>query len=68
MVGQGWNHRQRDENQGVVGGGTIGEAASTEYLIVLNCVKELGTVMRRIGERPTDKELQDMMAEVDQVV
>jgi hypothetical protein len=36
--------------------------------IVLNCVQELGTVMRRIGERPTDKELQDMMAEVDQVV
>ena len=30
-------------------------------------LQELGTVMRRIGERPTDKELKDMVAEVDQV-
>jgi Ca2+-binding EF-hand superfamily protein len=30
-------------------------------------MKELGTVMRRIGERPTDKELKEMVAEVDQV-
>ena len=29
--------------------------------------QELGTVFRRLGERPTDKELQDMVAEVDQV-
>jgi len=28
--------------------------------------QELGTVMRRIGERPTDKELTDMVAEVDE--
>jgi len=28
--------------------------------------EELGTVMRRLGERPTQKELLDMVAEVDQ--
>eukprot|EP00090_Calanus_glacialis_P014995 TRINITY_DN23888_c0_g1_i1.p1 TRINITY_DN23888_c0_g1~~TRINITY_DN23888_c0_g1_i1.p1 ORF type:complete len:165 (-),score=69.29 TRINITY_DN23888_c0_g1_i1:89-583(-) len=28
--------------------------------------QELGTVMRRLGERPTDKELKDMVAEVDE--
>ena len=31
-----------------------------------NNLQELGTVMRRIGERPTDKELRDMVAEVDE--
>ena len=29
-------------------------------------IQELGTVMRRLGERPTDKELKDMVAEVDE--
>ena len=28
--------------------------------------QELGTVLRRIGERPTDKELVEMVDEVDQ--
>ena len=29
--------------------------------------KELGTVMRRLGDNPTDEELRVMVAEVDQV-
>ena len=30
-------------------------------------MKELGTVMKRLGDNPTDEELRVMVAEVDQV-
>ena len=29
-------------------------------------LQELGTVFRRLGERPSDKELKDMVDEVDE--
>ena len=39
--------------------------ASIPYLFDSLCMQELGTVMRSLGQNPTEAELQDMINEVD---
>ena len=38
-----------------------------QYFKNVYFIKELGTVMLRLGDNPTDEELRVMVAEVDQV-